>query len=443
MKIYLILLLSLFLTSCSDTSPSGPKTESPFKFSGDWESSGGDGVVCFESDSALKENQEKLKTTKGLNSITVAYTVESLEHYELFFPGSQEDLKLWSELSNPISYQAVVDKVLQRLNVYVPVFVQKLELALQQIHVDSWYDIDYDISDIPDSDPSREISSRCVMLQLADRRTQSTEGYLPKAKVIFRGDLFAKMSPLNQALLILHEALYLIGKETNHTNSDDIRWVNGMVFSDRLEQFPENMYFSQQARLVQGLFIEYFGDYIRLFMKEEFYNNPQQYADILHRNNFTRSISMIELNQRMRSYIGQCQLQGGDPNLCRDQLMLGLDLKEIINTEEMAFLFLMNYYFDAWGSLFVFSEQLYVLNFEDPGFQDEQIQLQLGAACGMIEAHVTKELPSPLKVSEGILVLDFMDQNVFQRHLEERMWLKDFTLPALLYCKDIRLALRR
>lgn len=91
---------------------------------------------------------------------------------------------------------------------------------------------------------------------------------------------------MDQALLIFHEALYLIGRETNHFNSDKIRELNSILFSEELnEDFSSEQYFSQNAKQFQLFLTYYFGDYIRFFIQEDFYTNPLAYAEIFHKNN--------------------------------------------------------------------------------------------------------------------------------------------------------------
>ena len=107
-----------------------------------------------------------------------------------------------------------------------------------------------------------------------------------------------------------------------------------MLFSNEFEDgLSEIPYFSQQAKEIQAFFVKYFGDYIRFFVKEEFYLNPKDYSKIKYANNYTRSVSMIQMNYEMREYIGSCP-KAYTSQGCKDRLMLGPDLLSIVNTEE-------------------------------------------------------------------------------------------------------------
>lgn len=444
MKLISVLFLLLVLTACSDNEQGSP--QSPFRLQGDWESSGGDGVVCFESEVDRKKYESQIQAYNQLGNIPaeVKYTVETLEGFEMQPLIANSELVISKDLKQLKDSEKIVSQVVDRLRMFVPVFAQKLDLALEHINIGRWHASNKEILDIDDSTPMRPIGENCVIVQLADRQTQSKESHLPKAEVYFRQDLYEKMDALNQALLKTHESLYLIGRETGHTNSDDIRKVNIMLFSENFYEVPPDIYFSQQAREFQGHFISYFGDYIRFFTAEEFYNNPKDYSSILYSNNYTRHHSFVEMNSAFREFISQCESSGEAFNVCADRLMLGDDLVKHVNTDEKAFLFMMNYYFDPTGSPYVFSEQLYYLDFDNPKKQDEMIQLHLGAACGRTLAFVTKQLSQEIKYDLfGIPVLDDEDQNLIKAQFSQDIWFKDFITPALRYCKEVRVQLRK
>ncbi len=443
MKFILIIFISISLLGCSDTSNSASKND-VFKQRGDWESSGGDGVLCFKDEATKNKNKDLLANPEDYKKIPKdQVTLKALEFYEFLSDDHKAEFTLWSELKSNEDHKVILGKVLDRIRTYSPVFVQKLDLVLEHIQVETWVPREK-VLNVEDSTPYRDLESQCELIQLADRQTQSSEGYLPKAKVYFRADLFESLDEMNKAVLILHEALYLIARETNHENSDLVRLANVMLFSDEFEDgLSEIPYFSQQAKEIQAFFIKYFGDYIRFFIKEEFYLNPKDYSKIKYANNYTRSVSMIQMNYEMREYIVSC-MKAFTPQGCKDRLMLGPDLLSIVNTEEKSFLFLMNYFFDAYGMLYTNSEQLYVLNFKDPQAQDDNIQFQLGSSCGHLEGFVCVQMGvDSLDLDEnGLAVLEGEPAQKIQDHFKKEVWFKDFILPAMRYCKDIRYTLR-
>lgn len=449
MKLIFLMFLCLFLTGFTqdEKNPSNP----PLQLQGDWESSGGDGVICFSTKEEKEQNEKFILEYNLLEQIpsNISFTIEALESYEAHRRPEDSGFPWWKELheaKGPKNSDEIITLVLNRIRKYVPVFAQKLDLTLEHIHISKWQPSKKEILNIDDSTPIVPITDNCLLVQLADRQTQSqTANYLPKARVFFREDLHLKMNPLDQALLRVHEALYLIGKESNHTNSDDIRKITRFLFSEDFNVLlSQKPYFSQNAHALQGYFIQFFGDYIRFFVQEDFYNNPKDYSDILHANNYTRHHSFVEMNSKMREFINQCLNQGNTHYFCADKIMLTTDLKNIyVNTDEKAFLFLINYFFDPRGNPFSFSEQLYVIDPKNPQEQDDNIQLFLGATCGIIEGFTTKNLEKDLKYDENnILLLDTEDQILISESFKDQLWLKDFILPSLLYCKDIRIALR-
>lgn len=409
------------------------------RIDGDWQSSGGDGVLCFETKEIKDKSQPFLRDKEYLDQHTQSFHV--LEYQESFL-GAQTHYTVWSEVKEMSDEKMIVAKVLDRLRKYSPVFAQKMDLALESIRLEDWVPHSESLSDIQDSNPNFELTDSCQLIQLAERRSVFVEDHLPQVEVNFDQFYYERLSTVEKAMLVFHEALYLIGKQVNHESSDAIRELNARLFSNKFEGTLSAEYFSQSADKVQTMLGYYFGDYIRFFVAEDFYTEEGEYRNIKHKNNYTRSKSFIELNKEMRAHLELCHKEKGKTNKeCADALMLGDDLKEIINTDEKAFLFLLNYFFDSYGMLVGSSEYLYVLDHNAPLKHDDDVQLFLGSVCGMLEAFTEKKT-GPLSREEGVLILGEDESASVVEEFQDHMWLKDSMLPSLKYCKDIRLLLR-
>jgi len=418
-------------TRAIDTSAgfSGVKTQ------GEWESSGGDGVLCHKD-----QTSERLYTLENYETLFGDEDIWWSEH-------PNHKISNWKNLENSnLERDEIIQLVLERLEKYTPVLKQKIDLSLESISLDKWYDQDGEIKEIFDSNPVVEISKNCELVQLAVRESISAPNYLPQVRVFFDKSNFEKLSNLDQAYLVLHEALYLIGKEKGHESSDRIRLLNRFLFSDQFDMiFTQRVYLSKQSSTLRAFFSHYVLDYADLFINEEIYANVGQYKDINYQNNFTRNHAIFEIQKEIRQFVDKClgEASGGlNTKSCMDELMLSKENLSFIDTDEKAFMFLLNFFFDSYGLILGGSEHLYVLDKDEPLAHDVTIQDTLGATCGHIEAYADREFLEGrgLPRIEGLFA-----PNVFIKHDLENIdhpWFSLFLYPSLVYCRDIRKKLR-
>lgn len=414
-----------------------PMNDTPI-FGGDWESSGGDGVICFADKESLEKSQPFLRDEEYLDKHL--RSIRTLESYE-YFEGDAPN-KIWSEVIGLETEQQVVKKVLNRVRRYAPVFAQKIDLVLESIKLEEWVDSDEMLENIQDSTPVVDLPPKCQLIQLAERKTISAEAYLPQVEVRFDKLYYERLSTVEKGMLILHEALYLVGKEANHVDSNAIRKLNAILFTEEFQNSLNNDYLSQDAQQVRSLLDSYFGSYIRFFVKEGAYTQEGDYSSIKYKNNFTRNKSLVELNAAMRAKVMECRVGGRTHRTCMDLLMQGDGIKKLVDTDEKAFLFMFNYFFESYGVLFGSSEHLYVLDHRNPQEQDDSIQLLLGGVCGTYEGYTEVRVGDLNRDATGLLILEDSDVQKIEDRFREVFWFKDFLIPSLRYCKDIRKKIR-
>lgn len=342
---------------------------------GGWESSGGDGVACFKNIDAAKIARSELKMTGFLSPLTreKIQSVVTLETWDFFRQQPVErskitylsdflksrDFNLEPKLNQLRKQQQIFQSVLNNLNALIPLFKLRVEMVERLAPLNSWI-ASSQIPQIDDSTPSRSLDDApsCVLIQLADRRTQSTDGKLPKTEIIYDQEIFEKyLSEVDKALLIMHEYLYLIGKEGNHKNSDTIRKINVFFFSTDMFNFAENLKYLSNRALAMRQIVSYpFGDYIRFFKKE----------DILQKENLSiqdsRYNSTITLMDKARKSQSEClKKENYDKKSKADQnKLISFCQRESIEnnpdlwsslTDEEAFIYLARFHFDQTSEI--------------------------------------------------------------------------------------------
>ena len=416
-----ILLLSTLMTSCGYSKQAFETLENSqqisLHLSDDWESTGGEGVLCTES---VRDGIE----------------LEVLEFYEDF---SSENYTVWEPLKEYDSYEQILSAVVGRVNNYSPVFAQKLQQSLSQISLNEWIE-DENSKRVTAIRTRVELPENCSLIQLAYRKQHANSRHHPEVIIYFTESYFNHMSPINQAMLIVHESLYLIGKESTQTDSNQLRALNSLIFSQNLESdYLTERYFSQNARVFQMILSRTFGDYLDFFIEDNFYNELELHENTLQGNNYTRSFSMSVLNRELNSAVNSCRHEGYDIQTCQDKVLLSDHLNDIVNTNEKAFLFLLNYFFDRYGILTASAENFYWINPDHPIKHDHNIQQSLVDVCGQMEEFVARNMGKKdlIRFTNGLTVLSSAHELEISQAFENHIWLEKFTIPALRYCKEV------
>lgn len=326
------------------------------------EGSGGGGIACYDS------NQRLL-------------SVQTLEFFEYYPP------------LTPVLEGTSADEILADLQKffekYSPIFASRLKMVSKHINLKTWEKFKA-LPKIEDATPIKAIPKNCKFVQLAVRYTTSKPGVLPEAEVQFNQDLFKRLSPFNQALLIFHEQLYLIGKETGHKRSDTLRKTIAFLASKELRDRAQEMPFNQAAYYVQGLLVDIFGDYYRFFIEDPTDRPkyiPQGY------NQWSRYVSFGKFLMGARDRKNQCLAYKNYDKLPQDQqakvqdecsfLSLHPDYLPQVTTDEEAFLFMSRWVLGRAGAI-QNSEMFVVWDWERPETLTDEQASELGRACDFL-----------------------------------------------------------
>ncbi len=377
------LCLFLALSACSrNESSNNTSNISPTRLSsanqsneGGWESSGGDGVACFDSAENANQAKQELKITGFMSHLTrqKIKSVVTLETWDFLQKQTYENsniiylseyiksknFNLNPQLEKLQNQDQIFRTVLNNLKPYVPLFVLRLEMVEGIAPLKMWTN-STQIPQIDDSTPIRSLveNSSCVLIQLADRRTHSKDGKLPKTEIIYDQELFEKhLSKIDQALLIMHEYLYLIGKEGNHKNSDEIRKINAFMFSDNAFNFDKKLqYVSNRALALRQIIGFPFGDYMRFFKKEDIINKEKLSLQDSRYN------AIITFMEKARQSLSAClEKEKYDLNniteqkkiirLCQNDIIEKHSLLWDSLTNEESYLFMTRFYFDQTSEI--------------------------------------------------------------------------------------------
>jgi hypothetical protein len=158
-------------------------------------------------------------------------------------------------------------------------------------------------------------------------------------QVVFSHKYFDLLPPTDQAMLLMHESLYVLGQAIGHATSDIIRGFTRIFFL----QSWQNSRFHGQPYLIdlatQGIktrLVEFFGDYIKYFSKS---HTPAEGAPFTSQHHFYTFFNLV---QRLRSRMAQCIAKGMMPNVCKEQIMNPRALSNELSPEE-AFLYLADF----------------------------------------------------------------------------------------------------
>ncbi len=373
----------LTLISCSAPSekevpPSIVSTSAPptsqATTEGGWESSGGGGIACFKDEQTAKKAQSEMDTAGFLrpelrSQIQSAMTLDS---WEYFHDSSNSGASVHWRLTSLADFvratqffpehslqkqdaKIVFKKSLKSLSRFLPLLTQKMEMVSKHIPLSSWKG-SKQVPVIHDADLARPLAKNCVRIQIANRLSRSSQNdRLPDVEISYDEEIFNKfLSEFDKALLFSHENLYVLGRESNHTDSNLIRRFNAFLFSEQ-SFYPGQMLipFSYQVMLMREIANYPFGDYMRFFKRDETLT-----TDTKSGTQASRYQSMIVLMEFLRKNMSACLANENYQDLKISKEQWGLRFKcqkrsieenpsllKKLNPEQ-AFVFLGRFFFD-------------------------------------------------------------------------------------------------
>lgn len=316
---------------------------------GGWGSSGGgSGVACFANKTQADRAKIFVRNAKPLpaelkKQIT---TLETLDYWEWAQKKSFPLLDVKSKTA-----EGIISEMQSHTQFFASIFIYRLQQSAQIIHPADWSTKE-SIPRIYDAKPAHEIPDNCSQVQLAARYTKESyplsngpTQYSPTVAIDFDQDLYSMMTPLNQAILIIHEQMYLLGQTTGANTSDKIRPMVMLLFA--AQQFDQKL----RSDLVNT-----FGDYA-MFFGEDFK------AQGLPGSQESRFNSFYEILRDVRSTVRRCLESKAlvppfkttqdrrDHKECLDTAMNPWVLQEKLN-EEQSFIFLIYFVADVMQHAF-------------------------------------------------------------------------------------------
>lgn len=321
---------------------------------GGWGSSGGgSGVACFSNENDAREADEFILAGKALPSEVrqKIITLVTLEYWEWT---RYTNSKLFNFKSN--DYKGILYEVEERGAVLSPTFIYRLKQAREIINFSTW-NSNAEIPRVYDADPLKPIPAECRQIQLALRLSnknnlneQGPVKHKPEVRVEFNSDLFELLNPLNKAMLIVHENMYLLAQSIGYLKSDRIRPVVIQFFTEELfEDFRRMTPKGPQIQDMRNILVEVFGDYIIYF-------NDDTEITAKPFSQEARYKSFYKLNQTLRTTIRSCASRipkMASPEAtrkryieCKDATMIYMASYPHLDPET-AFLFLTHYLYDT------------------------------------------------------------------------------------------------
>jgi hypothetical protein len=368
---------------------------------GGWTSTGGgSGVACFKTENFAKKADLFITKNQPFDE-ELFNNIESVELLDLF-KASIEAKKLitqewspnnhnyaqWSDLYHSLSY---------RIKTLAPLFGLSLEVLDSKMNFETWKPVSqlillkdqYLPTDSKNINIGKEIAlshPRCRLIQVVTRNSMaphksatiySNSFPLPDSFFAFEiqyiKPLFDKMDFLNQALLYLHEQLYLMGTPIGHLSSDDTRyWVREFAllkykniylsesskflppddrqFDSKCKESEEGQHCFKPPRFIRMRMTQTFGDYVLYFYKEVTLKK-----DSIVKNPFYSLFikSLLKSRHELGVCLGKTHLESKKQQCFEDLLNLIFSNKDLTGPENLLYL--------SW---YIYENELKLFNYE-------------------------------------------------------------------------------
>lgn len=159
----------------------------------------------------------------------------SLQLLDLYELKIRSNFSLWNKLDGD-HYAEVLEKVLLRIKLRYP----HLEISFQELLNDFNNEVSFvsddDLQEIND-EGHVSIAPNCILKQIAVQ-FRSTD--LSQRRYYIKKDLWAKLSPIDQAALILHELTYrrlILHTSDTEPTSNEFRGYIAYIFSEDFNDF--------------------------------------------------------------------------------------------------------------------------------------------------------------------------------------------------------------
>lgn len=367
------------------------------KAEGGWEGSGGDGVACWQSEEEANEAEKQLLDPKvgHLDQKTkeTIVSLEVLDYWEKKKKTGLDSLEQYNLLKAEVH-----KRVNQELKLSVPLFFRLYKRVHKPIGSAYWQ-AKANVSQVNDTTPKSlessslrdskfdEVKSKspnCRLVQLAVRYQKKHEkGRVPDYWIEYDKYLVEeKLNGFQQAVLEIHESLYLVGADIGQKSSHRVRpavtniLVAGFSWVSR-KRAPIKFAFRLSSTIFQS-----FSEYHRVFAKESDLNPP--HPEIGEYNQYSRLLSFNSLLDQARPHLKKCVQETKRLSIqCWERSIHRLSMHSM--SDEEAFMYL------AWFKYFIFEQKILATHLMDwspkaPYAVTEKQQELLKSTCAQIDA---------------------------------------------------------
>lgn len=343
-------------------------------FAKGWGSSGGGGgVACFFNEQEAAQATPYIQSGKSLPAplIQRIQSLVTLDYWEWQTSAGKAPLHNFSTNN----FYEIVTQVEDRNSLFVSLFIYRLKQSGDLIQTANWQNL-LDIPLVNDATLKLPLPNNCRIVQLARRLSNNNNApgvgpvlKAPEVLVEFNAELFALLNPLNKAILIMHERLYLMGQSLGVNTSDLFRPVVMQFFAENIADSLVMTDAKFSARELRYRLVDILGDYIIYFgdeMKAQGEIGTQA----------SRLNSFFNLNKSLREKIHTCmpatslekEISVADEVLikkCKDSVMRPM-INATDHDEETSFLILAYFIYDI--SLTHFNAEQVIVPLQNPAF---------------------------------------------------------------------------
>jgi hypothetical protein len=292
-------------------------------------------------------------------------------------------------------WRVILAQAKANLRMVSPVIARRMEQLSEWMEFSEWSSADF-LPIVNDAHANQPLTEIDVPIQFAVRLSlgnnlakQGPSRSKIRIKVIFNQKLFNLLDPIDQAILIFHEQLYALGQAVGLQDSDEIRPLVSIFFSNYFEDLRSR---SNNGLKPVGLIpffkdklTRYFGDYAIFFSDLDVPDRGLAYSADRHFSVF------VELINDLRKYMSECRGLGFSKDVCAEKSMFRLSMDPNLS-EEKAFLF-MTYFF--------LEKNLNAINSElimDAELSLDEYKKALDFACLTLKEHAVQIEPSILAI---------------------------------------------
>lgn len=372
------ILFAIVLPSVAVAGPlSTPLTDR--SVAGDWKSSGGTGIVCFQTVGDAKAYDQVVGQNISLSDdlISKIATLETLEHWE----------KRAESFDRTHSSAELLEILRKRLLITAPLIAVQLDAVAERIHQGSWQQSGV-LEPTHDADPQRpldQLAPECRQIQLVVRVNSVVEaGQMPDIHVYFDARLFEKLDPLNRAMLEVHERLYVLGRQVGHGDSMRTRLLVRTVFDEDFWKAAE-IDSPSMAMKIQNRFDYQLGNYIDIFY------SFLKSKDVTPFSPASRFQSLYQVVHKLSARLHACLQNNVPPKQdCRANLFEQKFLATL--TDEEQFMYVYRWILTRSAGSALPNSETVAVEWKDREMKVRSAFAMLGA-CKLIQGNAPAEVP--------------------------------------------------